>query len=239
MKRSGSVYAFTEAHYEAKTLLDKALDNYSKAAERYYAKQDELNNASDNVREQRAKELEEIKRMLDSQRMNAECMASVQAGLDAYREFGRQATIGNRSEFDAKQAILLAEEHHPTERLQENMLANLDPKPGPNHTAHHIVPGKGKTRFANLARVHMHSYAIRINDPDNGVWLPTYKKHTPSWAMPESKGHLEYHTEKYEEWLSMKIRMKRSEVFIRTELTTVGKMLRTNTLPPEARAIKK
>jgi len=50
------------------------------------------------------------------------------------------------------------------------------PKPSANHTAHHIVPGKGKTKGAVRARIRLHLYGIRINDPGNGVWLPTYSK---------------------------------------------------------------
>lgn len=236
MKYSGHPSQSAETHYKAKSLLDQILDNYDRTAQECFRRKNELEKAPEDVRDKRAKELKEIQRVLELQRMSAECMATVQAGLDAYRQYGRDATKGTRTEVVQKQKVLMAEEHHPTKQLEANMLAAIDPKPGPGHTAHHIVPGRGKTKFANLARVHMHRFAVRINDPDNGVWLPTYKKHTPSFAMPEAKGHLQYHTENYEQWLSLKLRAKMSENFVRTELRLVANMLQTNQLPKEARA---
>ncbi|WP_423838739.1 AHH domain-containing protein [Thalassolituus oleivorans] len=68
------------------------------------------------------------------------------------------------------------EKHHPTQVLGRFMRAAGRPKPRPNFCAHHLVQGKGQTRFAYRARIHMHFNDIRINDPDNGAWMPRNKR---------------------------------------------------------------
>lgn len=228
----------TTLHYYEMTLLDRAIDAYHKKAEQYFTTKNEIENAPIDVRKQREIELRKIKAELDHQRMNAESYAFIQAQLDTYREAGREATKGKRSEVAQKQRTLQAEAHHTTEILEEMMKADASPKPSSQHTAHHIVPGTGKTKDANLARVHMHRFGVRINDPDNGVYLPMYKKYTPHWSMPDSKGHLEYHTEGYEGWVRKKIQVKSGEAFIRIELRLIGELLKTNKLPDEARKKK-
>lgn len=228
----------TTLHYYEMTPLDKAIDAYQKKAEQYFATKNEIENAPADVRKQREIELRKIKDELEHQRMNAESYASIQAQLDAYREVGRTATKGNRSEVVQKQRTLHAEDHHTTAVLEEMMRADGIPKPSSQHTAHHVIPGTGKTKNANLARVHMHRFGVRINDPDNGVYLPMYKKYTPHWSMPDSKGHLEYHTEGYEDWVRRKIQVKSGETFIRMELKLIGELLKINKLPDEARKKK-
>ena len=220
-----------------KNMLDRAIDRYDSLATKYYSKSNDPSCDSPDVRDSRKRELADIKHQLECQRLSLDHMASIQTQLDAYREQGAAATQGSRQEGTQKQKGLLAEGHHGNDlgKLEKYMQATGNPKPDSRHTAHHIVPGKGKTRFANLSRVHMHRFGIRINDPGNGVWLPTYAKYTPLWSMPESKGHLEYHTHGYEQWVRKKINAKSSEPAIRMELTLIGKMLQENNLPPEAK----
>lgn len=225
----------TELRYDEMNALDKAIDQYSKAAEEYYKIERESSNLPPDIRKKREAELATAKRFLEHQRMNAENYASIQAQLDTYREQGRAATQGPRSEIADKQRALLEEKHHPTELLAKLMAADGKPRPSKQHTAHHVSPGKGKSKAANLARVHMHRFGIRVNDPDNGVWLPTYKKYTPHWSMPDAKGHLEYHTIGYESWVTQKIRARRDESLIRMELNLIGDLLKANNLPQEAR----
>ena len=238
---------------EQVSLLDLAISDYDRKATEYYAatenfkKQEEglSGDALKDFRVERDKKLQRIKQHLDHQRMSAEAMAQVQGDLDEYRRRGREATQGSRKEVAAKQALLLDEGHHRDnlELLEEFMRASRRPRPSSRHTAHHIVPGKGKSKpvppgrrsTANMARVRMHMYGVRINDPDNGVWLPTFKADTPTYAMPKSKGHLEYHTINYEDWVYRKLRLKTSEQTIRQELQQIGNMLQNNTIPKEAR----
>ncbi len=220
-----------------KNLLDRAIDQYNKVADEYYKTKNELKESPPDVRQKREKKLGAIKQKLETQRLCLDGMACLQAQLEAYRSSGKAATEGNRKEVTEKQKVLLAEGHHGADLalLAKFMQTDAKPRPGSKHTAHHIVPGKGKTSQAYLARTYIHRFGIRINDPDNGVWLPTYSKYTPLWSMPQSKGHLEYHTEGYERWVRNKLRVKSSEAFIRIELNLIGKLLQQNRLPEEAR----
>lgn len=224
--------------YDEMSPLDRAINKYSQQADKYFKELNELENAPADVRAKREKELEKAKTFLEHERRFAELMAATQADLDSYRGLGRDATQGTRSEVAAKQTALASEEHHPTDVLEKFMRSIPIPKPSSVHTAHHIVPGRGKTKDANLARVRMHRFGVRINDPDNGVWLPRFKSHTPHWSMPDSKGHLQYHTHGYESWVFKKLRSKSSEVFIRQELRLIGQLLQSNKIPDEARKKK-
>lgn len=218
--------------------LDRAIANYERKARAYFEQADKLENAPPDLREKRKQELTAIKKHLENERRLMMAIADVQAGLDAYRSYGREATEGSGQSRSAAMAIrqnLLEEDHHPTGILELFMRAVPNPKPSGQHTAHHIAPGKGKTKYAYRARVRLHTAGVRINDPDNGVWLPRKSSYTPHWSMPEALGHLQYHTNGYERWISDKLETKFGETFVRLELRIISKLLQENKLPPEAR----
>ncbi|WP_086933879.1 AHH domain-containing protein [Agarilytica rhodophyticola] len=225
----------TELKYHEMTPLDKAINEYQRKADEYFKKQLEIDKLPPDIRNKRQKELDSAKRFLEHQRMNAESYAQIQAGLDKYREEGKNATQGPYSEVRKKQQALIKEAHHPTSVLAKMLIADGRPKPSSQHAPHHLAPGIGKTPNSYTLRVHLHFHGIRINDPDNGVWLPMYKKFTPHWSMPEAKGHLEYHTKGYEQWLARMIMIRTSEHLIRMQLRMVADLLTRNALPDEAR----
>lgn len=225
----------TTYRYDEMSLLDRAIDNLVSKAEKFYSDLDHIGNASQDVREKRKAELESAKKYLEHQRRLTEVIVDVQAQLEIYRRQGRLATQGEAIEIAAKQKQLQAEKHHPTEVLEKFMLAVPIPKPSANHSAHHITPGLGKTKDAYRARLHIHRFGIRINDPDNGTWLPRSSKHTPHWSMPEAKGHMRYHTHGYENWLLRRLRSKSSEASLRQELQLIGQAMQEDNLPPETK----
>lgn len=194
------------------SLFEMAVQQYEKLAEQHFKCEKELGASSENVRAKRKAQLDLAKKHLNQQRVVAQCMA----------------TEGSRKERALLRKELQMESHHPTILLAKFMLVSNKPKPSSQHAAHHIVPGKGKTKFAYLARVHMLTQGVRINDPDNGVWLPMYKKYVPHWSMPKAKSHLEYHTEKYEYLVSRKVEVQLSEVGLRKTLNQIGLALQKN-----------
>ncbi len=227
-----------DAVYAYQSKIDSCIDQHKKQATKYYKEINKLENAPKDVQEERKEKLKEAHKWLEHERRLLETKTDVLAELAFYQERGRTAIKGNRKEVSIKQEALLGEGHHQSGRateLEKYMRAVPIPKPSGNHTAHHIVPGKGKTKAAVRARIRIHLYGIRINDPSNGVWLPTYSKHTPHWSMPNSLGHLQYHTENYESWVLKKVRAKSGELPLKQELKMIGMMLQNNTLPPEAR----
>lgn len=203
-----------------KTLLETVLDIYDQRLQHYFA-----NDIEGTVCEKRKAEFEAAKVHLQQQRKHLEVVASIQCKLDEYREQGRKVTSGMRSDRRAGIRMLEVEPHHPTTLLTKFLLADGKPKPSPNHSAHHIVPGKGRLQETYIARVHMHTRGIRINDPDNGVWLPMHRKHTPHWSMPNAKAHLQYHTKEYEYNIAARIRTKGTEKLVRYELNFIGKLM--------------
>lgn len=215
------------------TPLDAAIERYAAKAETYYKTEEPLDKSL--TRQQRDDKLKEALRHLELERMRAEAIVEVQTQLAEYQAFGRE------SRGASGRTVLNAEAHHPTKVLSKYMRASGKPMPSTKHTPHHIIVlGKGKTNATGLARLHIHRYGIRINDPDNGVWLVKNQKDIPHWSMPESKSHLTIHTHNYETWILQSIRVSRSEVAIRQKLNILGKMLQHGTqpkhvtLPPDA-----
>src|SRR5690606_22694399 len=137
--------------------------NYERKAKTYFKALNSAENSPPDVREKRKQELNTIKKHLENEKRLMMVIADVQAGLDAYREFGRGAIEGagqSRSAAAIRRKELLVEDHHPTGILELFMRAVPNPKPSCQHTAHHIAPGKGKTRFAYRARVKLHTAGV-------------------------------------------------------------------------------
>lgn len=151
----------------------------------------------------------------------AKTMVQVQVRIEQYRA----------SSLTSSQ--MLAEGHHPTEELESLLRGDGRPKPSPKHTAHHIVPGKGKTELAANARIEMHLHNIRINDPDNGVWMLMKKKDKGHWSMPNANAHMEIHTHNYERWVYQRILAAFNEREARAILRNIGNLLHEGKQPPQ------
>ena len=106
-------------------------------------------------------------------------------------------------------------------------------QPGERFSAHHLVEGKGKLDITARARLLIFRYDIRINDPDNGVWLPMEIKDKGHWAMPKAPAHSEIHTHNYERWIFGQIQMLRSEKAMRDKLTILRGQLKNGQQPKQ------
>lgn len=176
---------------------------------------------------------------LQQERRTIEALMSVQDQLDKYREGGEKATTGTLKERVDVLAMMQNEKHHPTDTLEKYMRVEGVPKPSPLHTAHHIVPGKGKLPVVTgRTRMHLHTNGIRINDPANGVYLVRRDRETPHWSMPSSRGHLKYHTHDYERWVAQRIQHFHNMDVIKTQLQVIGKILQENEPKAALDAIK-
>lgn len=105
------------------------------------------------------------------------------------------------------------------------------PQPSTNFTAHHLLTGAGKTERAAMARVTLHFYNVRINDPDNGVWLPRTRKDKGHWSMPGAPAYSEIHTHNYESWIAANIIDVSSEMMLRARLLRLRILLRDGRQP--------
>ena len=175
---------------------------------------------------ERKKEKQEALNFLKKERLHLQKIVEIHSRLEIYRKVGAKAHSSHRKTAGRAVKIMVDEEHHPTEDLEEYMRAEGAAKPSSLHTAHHIVPGKGKLRpLTALTRLHIHRNGIRINDPANGVYLLHKDEYTPHWSMPNSRGHLTYHTHDYERFLSGRIRSLTGTDTIKKHLQIVGRLL--------------
>lgn len=206
--------------------LEAAIDRYVEKAKAYYQEEEATKTLTQLERDKR---LTEALKHLEQERRLAETIVTVQAQLEAYRAFGRE------QKGSAGRATLSAEQYHRRDKstLCRYLQADGRPKPSAQHDAHHIVPGKGKTKVAALARLHIHRFGIRINDPDNGVWLVKRKSDVPHWSMPAAKSHLSIHTFNYESWVYNAVRITRSEQDTRRKLNILARMLEQGSQPKE------
>ena len=131
------------------------------------------------------------------------------------------------------------EKHHPTKKLASNLRASGRPRPSQNHTAHHVVLGKGRTQGMADARLLMFLYKIRINDPDNGTWLPRAKKDKGHWSMPNAPAHSEIHGYNYETWVTALTQTAMNERAFRAALLRIRSLLRDGRQPLQVTQQKK
>lgn len=220
----------TKLHHEM-TTLEVAIARYEELAKNHYAKENLVNTTL--TEEERKKELKESLSFLKLERDKLDAISDVQAQIEELQDYRNNAkSISN--------TVLSKEKHHPTKVLEKYMLLEGAVKPSSKHTAHHIVPGKGKLkRVTARTRLHLHKNGIRINDPANGVYLVSIHKDTPHWSMPNSWGHKRYHTEDYERWISQKIRPLQNVDFIKTQLQIIGRILQDNEPKVAIPAMKK
>lgn len=169
----------------------------------------------------------------EHERRLAISITDVQLQLELYQEKNRASQGEAAKQTKSRNSQMKNEKHHPTTLLANYMRADGRPKPSPKHTAHHIVPGKGRTKSTFRARIRLHSLGIGINDPDNGAWMVRYKENKGHWSMPEAKAHLEIHTNNYESWVERHIKLVSTEGSARTKLEYLRLILQSGTQPKE------
>lgn len=204
--------------------LEAAIEKYAQKCRDFYCETNELSKSLS--KEERESKMADALKHLEQERRFAETAVDVQSQLEQYRNSGRQLTTTQQG-----LTSLEAESHSPTRVLAKYMRAAGKPRPSTKHAAHHIVPGKGKTRRASQARLQLHQFGVRINDPDNGVWMVHRKKDTPHFSMPNAKGHLTIHTHNYEEWVYNNIRITHSETQVRQKLNNIRRLLEDGNTP--------
>lgn len=218
------------------TPLENAIDGFRHKAQSYYdekARHAHTKYESDEVRQAREKELATAFAHLEIERRFAEVKAEIQVRLEEYRNKGRSTPKETFGEAAKREKLLAKEKHHPTDVLARYMRAVGRPQPSSKHTAHHIVPGKGKTVQATRARIRLHFFGVRINDPDNGVWMIRYKRDKGHWSMPTTNSHLEIHTHNYEGWINRSLQLASSEWGLRMKLNDIRLLLKTGNQPKQ------
>lgn len=151
--------------------------------------------------------------------------AQVQQGIDRYR-----------AEAASLSTLALFEEEHSSKRLANHLVQAGYRRP-PRCHAHAIVAGKHA--LSAQLRLIMAKLKIRIDDSDNGCWLPENTAATPHPAFPKAPPHSRIHRYAYYFWIDSRLSAVRNETHFRTHLNLIGKMLVTGQFPKEVLLPKK
>ncbi|WP_346836717.1 AHH domain-containing protein [Microbulbifer sp. SAOS-129_SWC] len=218
-------------NYHELSPLERAIASFETKARDYHQNTAPKPSETPAQRAKREKELKKALRHLEVEKLAALTQVQVQTQLHEYRAELMPTDGGTRRERVALREAMAAEKHHPTKVLARFMRADGRPQPSPRFSAHHIVQGKGRTEQAAFARIQLHFFGIRINDPDNGVWMPRTKADKGHWAMPKAAAHSEVHTFNYETWVSSSIQHVAGTVAFRSKLVVIRNLLRDGLQP--------
>ncbi len=228
-------------HLHELSPLDAAIHNYERQARQYHQKR-KIKAGQNETPEERNRREEDLKKALhhlEQERRLASVMVEVQSKLNLYREEYHSKNARNRTDEKRFLQAMKDERHHPSYALAKFLRADGRPQPSPNHTAHHIIPGKGKTDFAARARINLHTFDIRINDPVNGMWIVRRRREKGHWSMPDAKSHSEIHTHNYERWIFFNTISSHNEQMLRASLLRIRLLLESGkqpakvTMPPD------
>ena len=116
-------------------------------------------------------------------------------------------------------------EKHSSTLLGNFLRATHMPRPGARWEAHHIV--SGGHRDAEEARTVLASddIKIRIDDPDNGCWMPKTKADARPTIYPNAIGHNRIHRQRYYRWIFNTILPMTNAGMVRAFLLTVRAQL--------------
>lgn len=120
----------------------------------------------------------------------------------------------------------LKEEHDP-KCLCRHLKAAGFVRP-PNVAAHAIISGSHPE--AKAARKILAKFRIRIDDPDNGVYLPRDSRFIPHENMPDAANHAKVHTDEYYINVTNILNTATSALECRVALKLIAKKLRDGSL---------
>lgn len=223
--------------------IERTIEAFEKAAREYHNLRLSKPRTSDQKKEidkelkLRLADLKQRKLMLTTEADIHDKVAKMQVDLNAYQERNRAKAGESDDDADVRVSRLTEESHHPTKALRDNMFAIGDLPPDDNCACHHIVAGQGKSiidrktgkrkqsQNAIEARAILHFLGLGINDPSNGVYLPSSSDYIPHWRFPRALSHANIHTLAYEKMVNDKIKFLESELALRNQLAGLRSML--------------
>ncbi|MDH5180868.1 MAG: AHH domain-containing protein [Gammaproteobacteria bacterium] len=157
-------------------------------------------------------------------------IAALQVKLDSYRRSSSDMTLIDRNVEAAKT--------DNSKTLGENLIAYGKFKTNEYFEAHHIVCSRhsshASSRFILLRNYKLTDeekrelgndpyleYSYRINDPDNGCWLPKKHKYAQGTPYSNAVGHHYIHTNKYANWVHNTLLNSRSKKVVQGRLLII------------------
>jgi hypothetical protein len=145
--------------------------------------------------------------------------SQVQVGIDKYLADAKAKPMTTQE---------LRKEEHNSARLGLHLESVGKTRPSKCH-AHAIVAGKHHN--AAVIRALMARLKIRIDDPDNGCWLPENTAATPHPNFPAAVPHSRIHRYNYYFWLRHRLGKIRKEDMFRVDLQLISQHLQQSTMP--------
>lgn len=115
----------------------------------------------------------------------------------------------------------LITEKHSSRTLGKYLRVSGIPRPGAKWEAHHLISGKHSEASTSRALIAAPNIKIRIDDPDNGAWMPKTKADARPTLYPNAIGHNRIHRDLYYAWIEQAIRGMNTDIEIRSFLNTV------------------
>ncbi|ROS05697.1 HNH/ENDO VII superfamily nuclease [Sinobacterium caligoides] len=134
--------------------------------------------------------------------------------LAAFRRVGREMTVKQRLEDTRSSAT-----------LGKHLRVSGVPRPGARWEAHHIVSADHKEAAGARLIIAEDDIAIRLDDPDNGAWMPKTKADARPTLYPNAIGHNRIHRQLYYRWIENAITMMDDGEQVRAFLNTVRAQL--------------
>lgn len=127
----------------------------------------------------------------------------------------------------------LFRERHSSRQLGMHLRIDKQPRPGARWEAHHIVSGYHKEAIPAREILADDDIKIRIDDPDNGCWMPKTKADARPTIYPNAIGHNRIHRQRYYDWIYRVMESMETEVQVRAFLNTVRTQLLQGNIKPE------
>jgi hypothetical protein len=134
--------------------------------------------------------------------------------LSSFRREGADMTLHDR----------LTDKHSSTV-LGKYLRVSGIPRPGAKWEAHHIVSANHQEAVGARLIIAEDDIAIRLDDPDNGAWMPKTKADARPTLYPNAIGHNRIHRQLYYRWIENTITMMDDDLQVRTFLNTVRTQL--------------
>lgn len=127
----------------------------------------------------------------------------------------------------------LLQEKHCSATLGKFLRADGHPRPGAKWEAHHIVSGQHPEALLARTTLADDGIKIRIDDPDNGCWMPKTKADARPTIYPNAIGHNRIHRDLYYHWLNNSLALMSTEGQVKAFLNTVRAQLLQGNIKPE------
>lgn len=127
--------------------------------------------------------------------------------------------------------LRIFQEKHSSNRLGYLLRADGHPRPAARWEAHHIISGNHADAVS--ARLVLADIEMRIDDPDNGCWLPKTKADARPTIYPNAIGHNRIHRRRYYAWIYSVIGLMSTAGQVKAFLNTVRAQLLQGNIKPE------